>query len=96
MATRREGQSYWYGIMRHTASGERYAVMTEAIWDAERRNPTGDRVVGICGPLHYTELPARPEDLLNYDYQAEDADWAAAEMAAGRLVAAGPQIDWVG
>lgn len=60
-----------YQYWQHTTSGEVYAVEVR-----------GDKLTGICGPLHYTEH--RQVDLLpDYNYQEEDIDWANAEDAAG-------------
>ena len=59
-----------YQYWKHT-SGEVYA--------AEVRR---DKLVGICGPLHYAEYQ-QASLLSDYNYQDEDIDWAEAEEVAG-------------
>ncbi len=63
--------SYW----KH-ASGEVYAVKVS-------KNGV---ILGICGPLHHSEY-GREELLPDYDYNAEDINWATAEDDAGRWIA---------
>jgi hypothetical protein len=41
----------------------------------------GQAVYGVCGPLHHSER--KEEELPNYDYKTEDAEWMAGLMDQG-------------
>jgi len=52
-------------LMQHAMSGEVFALEYESL--------ESDRVIGVCGPLARNERDTALDD---YDYSAEDAEWA--------------------
>lgn len=54
---------------RHQPDGEAYAIQVD-----------GDNVLGICGPLHYSDLWQT-----DYHWDAGSLDWCIGELGAGHF-----------
>jgi hypothetical protein len=68
IANSTENNTYSIDLLRHTASGERYVTVSEALWNADG-DCTGYAITQMAGPLTEAEI-----DQLRADPTAWDAD----------------------